>query len=285
MQGNDRSDVWPTLKLLRRPKDQVEEFVDAFIRSRLLSIDEFLARRSKYVEIGKLTIAAILCACEKPGATLPQTVRNDDWYTALWQSLVADTHHVNDLARNRVRFITFNYDRSLEYFLHDATMHAFDVQPKEAYEAWSVFDILHVYGQLGEFGFPITEHHRDFGGDSSLSAEVIKRAADGIRIIPESRDGDKVFARCRDYFYDWAERICFLGFGFDSLNTRRLDLPKMLSYMQNEQKPLPAIFASVHGLRQPEIEAARSKICLDGDWVASGDTCLEALRYFGLLVG
>ena len=119
-------------------------------RSNVASIDAFLAKRTGFTTIGKLCIAAHLVIRERPDHVMNEA-NDDHWYRHLWNVLVAGTDDVQDLGRNKIKFVTFNYDRSLEYFLHTAAKYTYGVNDDAAANALRRLEIRHVYGSLGTF--------------------------------------------------------------------------------------------------------------------------------------
>lgn len=226
------------------------DFIKNFSRSNVASIDAFLSRHERFFEIGKLCIAAILCAKEDPAKVMNNDAE-DHWYQHMWQILIdgADTH--NDLRRNKISFVTFNYDRSLEYFLHQSTKHTFGVSDQEAFTVVKNLKILHVYGLLGEFSYSPSQGARQYINDNTAAQTTI--AAQGIKIIPEARANDVTFQTVRNWFGE-SEVIGFLGFGFDKLNIKRLGLSDVLDWNANEGKPNPIVIASTYGKRRAETE-------------------------------
>jgi hypothetical protein len=80
-----------------------------------LLIDHFLAWNESLRPIGKLLIAAVILECEAK-----RSVRDGGWYRFLVHKLVYGCSESADILRNNVRFITFNYDASLENYLFAA---------------------------------------------------------------------------------------------------------------------------------------------------------------------
>lgn len=256
-----------------------KNFGEAFLRSSLPSIDTFLAKRPEYGEIGKLAIAYELCKRESPGR-LFRTDNDDHWYMALWAAMERDTHDPASLGQNNVRFITFNYDRSLEFFLHEATRNTYGLSDEDALNAWSPLEILHVYGSLGDF-------HPAPSADARLYAEgadgrSLRLAASALRIIPEARQDDKAFFTAQEWF-SWADRICFLGFGFDPLNMQRLGVGPTLSLLLKQNMRVPQIVASMFGKTAREIEAVVNRNFVTGTPLIEGNKNLMALRNTGFL--
>ena len=76
---------------------------------------------------------------------------NLEWYKHLWHSLTDGVNgDIKKFKQNKLRVITFNYDRSLEEFLLRA------IRAKFGLPDWTAFELLketifisHVYGDLG----------------------------------------------------------------------------------------------------------------------------------------
>lgn len=237
-------------------------FADAFLKSGVASIDSFLSRRSgEFGEIGKFAIAAILCAREE-SSTLHRTDNNDDWYGYLWNALVAGIHKPDDLASNQIRFVTFNYDRSLEYFLQQSCKETFGLNDEGAKKALEPLKIIHVYGLLGELEQVRSSKARPYV--TRMSASELSIAAQGIKIIPESRDDAPEFDESKGMF-EWAEKICFLGFGFDPLNVSRLNLESVFAPQRISGRFTP-IVASTYGKTTAEIAAIERAIPSSSGW-------------------
>lgn len=254
-------------------------FAKAFLQSARDSIDAFLATRSDFREIGKLAIALEICFRELPEKVFT-TNNDDDWYRRIWNVMVDEIHHVDDLSNNAVRFVTFNYDRSLEFFLHHATKSTFNVSDDAiACRAWSRLPILHVYGSVGSFSFPQGAQHRSYG--AVIDWKSLKIAADGIKIIPESREGDQDFQTAKEWF-KWANAIVFLGFGFDTLNVRRLDVRGVLRNRQDSGTGRPTIFASAFERTPAERDLIKAQLCPSDTWYPLDYRNLDTLRHSGL---
>jgi len=99
----------------------IEDFRNSLERSGRSSVDAFLEHRTEFLEVGKAAIAALLLPCEKE-ESLFDLNRDSRWYEYLFQKLNAG---FEDFANNRIAFITFNYDRSLEFYLFTALKHAY----------------------------------------------------------------------------------------------------------------------------------------------------------------
>jgi hypothetical protein len=258
-------------------KAKAEDFVRAFRDSHINSIDAFLSRRTEHVEIGKLAIAKIISKAENP-----DVFRNsiaDDWYSLLWNKIVSGIHSIDDLHKNNIKIVTFNYDRSLEYFLHMSMMNTFKVSYKAALEALKCIPIIHFYGQLGELSnsyldseLPYKNAHED---------DSLHKASLGIKIIPEVRDGEVPIKLISEWVVN-SRNIFFLGFGFDSLNIARLGLKETLESRYGKDAFPLQIMASTLGLTTSEANLARTAITgsLIDVWNIHHGTNTETLRHF-----
>lgn len=193
------------------------EFVDAFMASRRYSIDAFLATRMRFAEVGKQVIAAALLYRETNSVDRLRNSLQQDWYDYLWNRL--STVPWDELNFDNLSVVTFNYDRSLEFFLLSAARGTYGVTEEEAVAKLRQLKIVHVYGDLGS-PWPGDPRYVSFG--EGLSDNVVLRIAEWLKVIPEARDDDAVFIEAQGILTR-AEAICFLGFGFDELNLRRLN--------------------------------------------------------------
>src|SRR3546814_859636 len=134
--------------------EELTEFSKAFLHSGNSSIDIFLSRNfDQFGEIGKFAIACILIGLERPERLYspdpdsfpPLSAVDDDWYFELWNRLLNGAKSLEDLAKNQIKFITFNYDRSLEHYLFCSCKNSFKgVSDDEALKVLTYFQILHV---------------------------------------------------------------------------------------------------------------------------------------------
>ncbi len=259
---------------------EIKDFARTFQHSHINSIDAFLLKRPQFNEIGKFTIAAHLCKAEHPDS-FDLAEDKEHWYRLLWNKMAADAHNVHDVIQNHVRFISFNYDRSLERFLFGACKNTYGLSDDEAYKNSSSFRITHVYGLLGKFHYVGDgKEHRAY--DDQLTATTLRIAAEGIRLIPKDRADDRNFQIARASL-DRAERICFLGFGFDPTNCENLGLTDVLNWKREQGKPLPLVFASTLGFTGAEVEQARKLACGTVGWTSRTSDNVMTLRELGVL--
>ncbi|MHB8916083.1 MAG: hypothetical protein ACYC4K_09770, partial [Thiobacillus sp.] len=94
---------------------------------------------------------------------------------------------------------------------------------------------------------------------------------------------DKNFQIAQNWF-EWAERICFLGFGFDALNMERLGIADVLSHVKKAHSPTPGIVASMFGKTDKEIDLIIGKHFTQAvSYKFEKERNLMTLRHTGLL--
>lgn len=240
-------------------------FSTAFLKSGMPSIDAFLARRGKekvgnltnqtFSDIGKAAIAFHLIQREEE--SILHSFPVDHWYQYVW-SFMADS--LDAFGDNQLRVITFNYDRSFEYYLLTALQHSFGISSLEAAQHLRKIPILHVYGELGKLpdladdGCESRFYRPDLSDPAFLAA-----AARGIRVIDESRDDDDIFDQAYAYLKN-SKKICFLGFGFDNTNMRRLRIDKLMAEFRELRGGEPSVYATTLGLEDAERSQVMSRL-------------------------
>jgi hypothetical protein len=231
--------------------DELINFVDEFHHSQWYSIDAFLARRMEFERVGKAAIAHVLLSNENSDALFSDS-GIDHWYQHLLNLLVEEDW--DDLDPSWLSIVTFNYDRSLECFMHRAIQSVYGKSPDQVREKLRLLRIIHVYGDLGSLwqedgGFPY--------GDQRWSIKTrVDIAAKRLRVIAEGRDDEVHLIECQRMIRE-AERVCFLGFGFDQTNLRRIGAPEAFLDSNSVAKRLAA---TAHGLTNNELRQAAARL-------------------------
>jgi hypothetical protein len=207
----------PFYSILNCSRIDFERFCYVLKRSAAQSIDIFLENTPEYVDIGTCAIAAQLISCENIETLLGDRDKNKRWYEQLFNGLGRRGKEFED-SISHVSFLTFNYDRSLEYYFLHTIQNTFDRVLREAAEQTARIKIIHLYGQLGP-SLGISSIGRDYL--PTITPDIIRSAASQI-IIP-----DKRFTPTNDFLEAYkilhnAYRIIFLGFGFHPENVQRL---------------------------------------------------------------
>lgn len=205
------------------------------------SVDAFLENRPKYLPIGKAAIAACLIPYESQ-SHLHRKAEQLEWYEYLFQHM-ADLH--GEFPDNKLSVITFNYDRSLEYFLLLALKHSYGLGEREAVSLLDTIPLIHVYGQLGKPDFLSPEGR---GYAPGVDTDIIDKAVAEIKILTEASEPTAEFARAHELIAN-ADVLCFLGFGYHPTNWERLRVNKLFGGN--------LVFGTVYGLGSAEIGQVR----------------------------
>jgi hypothetical protein len=212
--------------------------------SRQPSVDAFLEHRPKFQDLGKKAIGAFLIRDEEEGRLIQPPDPEKDWYAYILDRMTRDTPFA-DLHHNKVSFITFNYDRSLEHFLLRATMARYGKTIDEVARALRNIRIVHIHGRLGYLAW----HEGANAGntrayDTTLTADTIRIAAENIKIVSEYMNEGQQFGDAWE-LWPQAVRIVILGFGYLHVNMRRLKLPL-------DSKTVNVIIGTCYGLTGAE---------------------------------
>ncbi len=254
--------------------EELDVFTDVFFKSSTFSIDLFLARNPSYEHIGKISIIASILEKEKQSGFREDSIFPDrDWYSYLYHRMtqtLTDPEYFQQYEKNKVSFITFNYDRSLEHFLYESLINSFkdkignrplsknDILP---------FEVVHVYGKIAPLHWQ-SDNHLEYGCDLKIDAE---QYTDNIGVI-YSRADEKAILKAVNLIKK-AERIFFLGFGFADENLGVLDLPSILDM---EKK----LYGTAIGMTEREKRRIENLIRkgMVGDKPGLGDTRLARAK-------
>jgi hypothetical protein len=231
--------------------NECDEIAARLFEVRPLVIDYFLGQNESLRDIGKLLIAWVIreCAAQKQNINRRQRagervqVAQDDWYRFIVHKLVSGCSNGRALHSNKITFVTFNYDISLEWYITRA-LNSIEMFADQVDAFFERKPVLHVYGR-------VTQHIDDTPQSFNLfpaqitgrdqialqtSYDTVKRLFDRayesaqlIRTIgPHEKDdsGDEIRHACEAIAQ--AECVYILGYGFDENNSARLNLAKSL---------------------------------------------------------
>ena len=223
-----------------------------FFKSSTPSIDLFLARNHNFSDIGRKAIALSIWKAESNSCFREDVDQSQDWYSYLYHRLtetLSEPDNYKLIGQNKVSFITFNYDRSLEFFLYESILNSFTsitrTQPPKA--DFLPFSFQHVYGQLaplpwqGSSSLDYTEKLNDY---------KLKQIYENIRVIYDRTDDNLTEMKEQ---ISKAKRIFFLGFGFANEN---LEVLGISDFLNGDQQ----IFGTAYGMTEKEIQSIRIKL-------------------------
>jgi hypothetical protein len=174
----------------------------------------------------------------------------------------------NEFTKNKISMITFNYDRSLEFFLQRSLMNYFNIPKRESYKLLENIPIIHVHGMLGEF-IEDRPNYRDYIAD--LTKNIIRISARMIHLFHDNSPNAKEIRTRAKQLFSKAKSVCFLGFGYHPINIERIQVDEYI-YKTD-------MFGSTFGMGEAEKKAVR--FMLGGDRIVLGESnqdCYEFLR-------
>jgi len=235
--------------------DEIEsapEFVDKFFKSSTPSIDLFLSRNPSFSNIGKKAIALNILKAERASFFREKVDQNQDWYSYLYHRMTENMTKPDgykQVGQNKISIITFNYDRSLEFFLYESLTNSFEESSRlgQFYDTLLPFPIQHVYGKIAPLPYqkePVFSIYH--AADPNFTN--LQNTYNNIRVIYERTDEN--LKGIREQISN-AKRIFFLGFGFAKENLEALDIPNLLT---GEHE----IYGTALGMTAKEIFEVRS---------------------------
>jgi len=241
------------------------DLVARFNVSSTESIDLFLSRHPELQEIGKMAICLSILKAER-ASFFRESVREPsrDWYFYLFNKLTRTFSGVDgyqEFGKSNMAFVTFNYDRSLEYFLSTSLLNAFQgASPGDVEEQIQQVPIVHVYGRVAPLLLPHVaggqaglQYGKHLGDSCSVDfPSVIKN----VHIVREERDNPQL-EKAREEIRK-ADRIFFLGFGYADENLEALGFPGVVRKEQT-------IYGTAMGWTSKEIMTISARF-----WAALG---------------
>lgn len=192
--------------------------------SDLQSVDAFLENNPKYIKLGKLIIAYFIAQFEST-EFLYAPGREDNWYQYLVDKMLRN-YPFPEIEKNNIGFITYNYDRSLEFYLFNALKRSNQtISEEDCIQRMSKFPIVHLHGSLGAPQYSGKGSGKPYVVDSSPNQ--LRRSANDIHIISEEISKYAEFTQAHQMIAK-ADRVIFLGFGYHPINVRRLQFDEHL---------------------------------------------------------
>lgn len=128
----------------------VENFGLQLIKARPSSIDDFIAYNNTkgFDIVGKACIVLVISRYERNSISK----LSEGWYCYLWGKIYDGNKEGMKRNLKNLTIITFDYDRSLEYFLYESMQNLFSMTKQETKILFNENVVIHhIYGQLGFF--------------------------------------------------------------------------------------------------------------------------------------
>jgi hypothetical protein len=262
----------------------------AFAQLNPLVIDYFLGWNPHLQPIGRLLIAWVILECEEKWSSLRGNINRkdillhspleserhaargfdvryfkDDWCRFVIHTLAINCGDSTDLSRNDVRFVTFNYDISLELEIYQGLRHIQLFKPVDVDEFLSSDRVLHIYGKVRDLQsadllqqlqwddrarnptdmsqFALIKYRTE----AKAFYDALYTASKGLRVIdPHDKETNKDVIKSAIEAIERAKRVYILGYGFDENNSGRLNLSQHLHYGRNEKSVLFTNFGDIN---------------------------------------
>jgi hypothetical protein len=222
---------------------EFKALADRLTAAHPLVIDYFLDHNPDLEAVGKFCIAwALLHAESNFRQHHQQNLNPENWIRFILHRL---TTGVTELLANRVHFVTFNYDVSLEYELARGLFALKRFSEDDTVADFLNGRITHVYGRIRrdayltvprfEFGIipPGQDKSPEYWQKTTERLDEIFDASSGLNVISPGKATDippEIYG-LRTIISD-AACVYILGYGFDRLNSELLDLGNHLQLMQ-----------------------------------------------------
>lgn len=263
------------------------------------SIDDLIARlslRNKiFASIGKICIVYTLSQFEDRKLLTYSETNHDDargmriryrfvrgWYSRIWSLLYEQAYRLEDILKNKVTFITFNYDRSLEQFLYKKAKGLLCGSEEEADAVMSDFieeKVIHIYGKIGALPWErrqpsVTSDYapvipmrelRPLRNKDPYQRDAVYRQllslSDQIITYNEAVNDRELRRRTHNAIRN-AHTISFLGFGYHEPNLRVL-CPS--GYRQRKRGP-HRVMGTAYQMGKAERERSKHKLLSTFGW-------------------
>lgn len=256
----------------------IRSMISDFANSHTNSIDLFLTRNKEYYyEVGTEMLTYLLIRYEQYSQFSDDIIDNaQDWYFEIFNLMtqeIFDPEKIHLVNNNKLSIITFNYDRSLEYFLYTSLYNSFLKTKEEAKAIMKKLKILHIYGKIAPLDW---EEDGGYAYKSNGLKANIMSLSKNIRILYDQRSNETKEA---ENLIRAAQKIYFLGFGFADENIKALGFNNRI--LNDRQR----IYGTAMGLTDREISRIKSKIkknndILDGLIRLENCDCLTLLRNY-----
>lgn len=192
------------------------------------TIDLFIEKNPSFVKIGKLFISLEILKCTldlskkelSQGNIKVKQFRSDGWLCSFVKHYLLDARSNNELREQNLRIITFNYDKSVEYYF-DKKMSSSEIHKDFSWR--DAIEIKHVYGQVELEEVKRNNLSQDM---NSLFGWNIFNQMENIRLIGERKNSSDL-ETMKKWIKD-ASKVFILGFGYSQDNMDVLGLTDFL---------------------------------------------------------
>ncbi len=206
--------------------EKAYQFANDLYKSDSSSIDLFLEKRPEFLNIGKLFISSVLLSFENPNEIFKFKNRNNGIYHYIFNNMISGGCQFKDFRENKISFITFNYDRSLEFFFFESLKHTYGKSDEETKNEVEYIPIIHMHGSLGPLPWQNEKGIPYLSRENKQIKHLARYSSSCLSIISEISSIKKENAIAKRLILE-ASHIYFLGFGFHNENLNNLGLEQI----------------------------------------------------------
>ncbi len=249
--------------------EMIKEFQIKLMGSQSKSIDRLLEREDfrDWILIGKMLISSVIFKAESSsyGTILKNDMVKDNWYKELVNLLYLDVANETDFKENKLTIVTFNYDRSIDYFLSNTYLHTFNLPRNQnnLNKIFQIIPVIHIYGSLGDLYK--NESRIPEYGNGSFEKSTLESMANNIKIWSENETNPAIETAKEAILR--AENVFTIGYGFHPQNNLRLGL----NNLSNQNR-----IATVFNATTQEINRYK-KTCNFSDYLPLPDSRISEL--------
>jgi hypothetical protein len=199
-----------------------------------ISLDKYInLNKAKKIE-GVKAIAIEILNCEQRAKYPGDSAIQGDWLKYLFSKMINGLDTFDQIKRkfnSGLGIITFNYDRMIENYLFCNLFNILKstgIHEREVAEIILTIPIIHVYGKTGYLGWEKEEGSSDiryFGKTDKLLFDDVNKISHMIQLIYDERKNNDQISLAKRLIKE-ADRVLFLGFGYDELNLSILGFPQ-----------------------------------------------------------
>jgi hypothetical protein len=186
----------------------------------------------------------------------------DTWYVSLFKKLVHNCQ-LNDFVKRLkdITFITFNYDRSLEYFLFYAIKQNYRIDENKTTGIIDAIKIYHPYGRTGELPF---QEGCCIEYGKLPDAQTLYGLSQFIKTFMEGVDAEAEEYQAITGSLVAADRVIYLGFAYYAQNMNLL-YPSIIDNKEMKGSTLRYLkhivcYCTAYGFSESENDAIKQKI-------------------------
>jgi hypothetical protein len=236
----------------------INDFTDRIYKANPVVIDYFIADNNQYKDEARFLIAYIILKHEAEfDHNYRNGRRNNDWIRFIIEKICRDCRESFDILINKIKFVTFNYDTTIEKRLRTALSARSSFTEKDIEQFLAGNRVVHVYGAVMDgpgldfvdFAACLAQGNlKHFSITPFLDA--IFDSAKQLRVInPHDKDSEKDAIEEASRFINESKDIYILGYGFDHNNNKRIGLDQLVNSSMAGESPKIINFTNYLGAR------------------------------------